>query len=360
MRHIALVKTSRPCALATALILAGTFWMSAQAMFGQEKPPQAEPAGPYILNLLWVTDNLERAEAFYHRLLGLESPDGDPRARLVWYAQVPFLDDMYGVKGNTRNFFLHVPGSDLALEPEQFSGAAGKRLDTHIQDPGAVQLIFTVSNIDQLATWLTEGGAKALSAGGKPLSVTDASGSARTILFQDFNGFFVKLVQRDAAPKDPAGPNGAPPSSFVNGVSIGVTIDDTEKTARFYHDVLGVDVRTDASFSADAKQLDAFGLTGAQYRESAVAFPEKTPPLHFFEFKGVARKPLHPLPPDPNSALIRIAVHDMDGVIARVKPAGGQIMNASGGATPNGKARWLIVTDPNGAHLQLVDRNALP
>ena len=78
-----------------------------------------------------------------------------------------FLDDMYGVKGKTRNFFLRVPGSDLNLEIEQFSGAKGKRLDTHVQDPGAVQFIFTVNNIDLLADWLTKDGAKALSAGGK-------------------------------------------------------------------------------------------------------------------------------------------------------------------------------------------------
>jgi len=341
--------------LVTALSIAGIFAAGVVRIYAQERAPQVEPAGPYILNLLPVTDNLDRAEVFYHRLLGLESPNGDPRARLAWYVQNPFLDDMYGVKGNSRNFFLSIPGSTLQLEIEQFSGVTAKRLDTHIQDPGAFQFVFTVNNIDQLTTWLTEGGAKVLSAGRKPVSAADGG---RAVLFQDFNGFFVKLVQRDATPQ--VSPRPMPAGPFITGVTVGLTVDDTEKTARFYHDVLGVDVKTDGSFSADAQQMDAFGLKGAQYRESTVAFPDKTPPLHFFEFKGVSRKPLDPLVADPNSALIRIAVHDMDAVIARVKAAGGQIMNASGGATVNGKARWLIVTDPNGAHLQLVDRNALP
>ena len=339
-------------ALIAALIAAGTWCLTAQA-------PAPSPAEPFILNLLPVTDDLPKAEEFYHRLLGLESPQGDPRARLVWYPQVPFLDDMYGVKGNTRNFFLRVPGSDLNLEIEQFSGAKGKRLDTHVQDPGAVQLIFTVNNIDLLTEWLTKGGARVLSAGGKPVSVSDELGAAREILFQDFNGFFVRLVQRDGPPAGP-GANGAPPSSFVTGVTIGVTVDDTGKTARFYHDVLGVDVKTAGSFIGDAKPMEVFGLKGAQYRENAVAFPEKTPQLHFLEFKGVERKPLHPLVADPNSVLIRTAVRDMDSVVARVKAAGGQIMNVSGGPFLNGRAKWLIVTDPNGAHLQLVDRNANP
>jgi len=346
----------KPIAATAALIAAGFFLMFAQA---PQRPAPAEPAGPYILNLLPVTGDLPRAEEFYHRLLGLESPNGDPRARLVWYPQAPFLDDMYGVKGNTRNFFLRVPGSELNLEIEQFSGATGKRLDTHLQDPGAMQLIFNTSNIDGLTDWLTKGGAKVLTAGGKPVSVTDDGIPARAIYFQDFNGFFVKLLQRDAPPAGP-GANGAPPNSFITGVTIGITANDTEKTARFYHDVLGVDVQTDAPFMNDPKQLEVFGLKGAQYRESAVLFPDKTPPLHFFEFKGVDRKPLHPLVADPDSVLIRIAVHDMDSVAARVKAAGGQIMNVSGGPFLNGRARWLIVTDPNGAHLQLVDRNAVP
>lgn len=342
-------------AAATALTAALTWLMFAQA---PPQAPQAGPAGPVILNLLPVMDDLDKAEEFYHRLLGLESNIGDPRARLAWYPQAPFLDDMYGVKGNTRNFFLRVPNSDLTLEMEQFSGATGKRLNTHVQDPGAVQLIFTVSNIDLLTGWLSKGGAKMLSAGGKPVSVMDEGGAARAVLIQDFNGFFVKLVQRDI-PKAPEA-IGAAPGPYVTGVTIGITIDDTEKTARFYHDVLGLDVKTAASFVADVKQMEAFGVKGAQYRESAVAFPEKTPQLHFFEFKGVERKPLHPLVADPNSALIRIAVRDIDSVVTRVKAAGGQIMNLGGGPVVNGRNKFLVVTDPNGVHLQLLERAAAP
>jgi predicted enzyme related to lactoylglutathione lyase len=342
----------KPIVAAVAIVVTGPFFASAQA---PRQGQQTEPPVPFIMNLLPVTDNLDRAEEFYHRLLGLESAIGDPRARLIWYPQNPFLDDMYGVKGNTRNFFLRVPGSDLNLEIEQFSAATGKKLDTHIQDPGAVQLIFNVNDIDLLTGWLTKGGAKALTAGGKPVGVLDELGNpSHAILFQDFNGFFVKLIQRDGSAKPLTGP--LPP--YIGGVTIGVTVDDTEKTARFYHEVLGLEV-TGFPFAVDEGQLEAFGLKGAQYRESKVAFPEKTPQLHFFEFKGVERKPLHPGVADPNSVLIRIAVRDMDAVVAQVKAAGGQIMNGSGGPTINGKNKWLIVTDPNGIHLQLVDRNSV-
>jgi len=330
--------------LIAALVLATTALTFAQGAL------PADAQLPMILNVLPVMGNLDRAEEFYHHLLGLESNIGDPRARLAWYPEAPFLEDMYAVKGNTRNFFLRAPGSELTFEMESFDGAKGKPLATHIQDPGAVQFIFGTRDIDQLTAWITKGGAKVHSVGGKPVAFVGEEGGARAIEFDDFNGFFVRLYQRDNLP-----PSQGAPTAFINGATIGTTIEDTEKTAKFYHDVLGVDVKL-GSFTSDAKLLESFGLKGAQVRESAVVFPEKTPPLHFFEFKGVERKNLRPATADPNSVLIRIAVRDLDGIFARVKAAGGQIMNASGGITVNGRAHWLVVKDPNGIHLQLIER----
>jgi len=336
--------------LALALLAA-----SSAPIFAQAAAP-AEPQLPMILNVLPVMPDLDRAEEFYHRLLGVESTQGDPRARLAWYPNAPFLQDMYAVKGNTRNFFLKAPNSELTFELESFDGTPAKRLDTHLQDPGAMQFIFGTRDINQLTTWITKGGAKVHTVGGKPVSFTDATGAAQintqAIEFDDFNGFFVRLVQRDD-PGKTAG-TGAP-TAFLNGAMLGATVEDSEKTAKFYHDVLGVDVKL-GTFSSDAKLLESFGLKGAQVRESVVSFPDKTPPLHFFEFKGVDRKPLHPATADPNSVLIRIAVHDLEGIMAKVKAAGGQIMNASGGITVNGRTHWLVVKDPNGIHLQLLER----
>ena len=177
--------------------------------------------------------------------------------------------------------------------------------------------------------------------------------TSQAIEFDDFNGFFVRLVQRDD-PSKTAG-TGAP-TAFITSAMLGATVEDSEKTAKFYHDVLGLDVKL-GTFSSDAKLLESYGLKNAQVRESTVVFSDpKAPPLHFFEFKGADRKPLRPAQADPNSTLIRIAVRDLDGIMAKVKAAGGQIMNASGGITVNGRTHWLVVKDPNGIHLQLLER----
>jgi predicted enzyme related to lactoylglutathione lyase len=341
------------------ILLAALVLITSLPAFSQAPPAEAQL--PMILNVLPVMGNLDRAEEFYHRLLGLESTQGDPRARLAWYPNAPFLQDMYAVKGNTRNFFLKAPNSELTFELESFDGTQAKRLDTHIQDPGAMQFIFATRDVNQLTAWITKGGAKVYSAGGKPVSygagvIATPNGPSRPISFQavefdDFNGFFVRLVQLG----DPAAGTGAP-AAFISSAALGATVEDTEKTAKFYHDILGLDVEL-GKFSSDAKLLESFGLKDAQVRESVVKFADpKAPPLWFFEFKGVDRKPLHPAQADPNSVLIRIAVHDLEGIMAKVKAAGGQIMNASGGITVNGRTHWLVVKDPNGIHLQLLER----
>jgi hypothetical protein len=201
-----------------------------------------------------------------------------------------------------------------------------------------------------LTAWVTKGGAKVHSVGGKPVAFTDAAGAARAIELDDFNGFFVRLVQREGAAK----PAGAP-TPFLDGATLGATVEDSEKTAKFWKDVLGLDTKL-GEFSSDPKLLDSFGLKNAQVRESVLVLPDKTPSLHFFEFKGVDRKPLRPNQADPNSVLVRIAVKDLDGIMAKVKAAGGQIMNGSGGITVNGRTHWLVVKDPNGLHMQLLER----
>jgi predicted enzyme related to lactoylglutathione lyase len=111
---------------------------------------------------------------------------------------------------------------------------------------------------------------------------------------------------------------------------------------------------------ADAKQMDVFGLKGAQYRESVVALSEKSPQLHFLEFKGVERKALRPEVADPNAVLVRFDIHDIAKFVTRVKAAGGEIINTSGAPSVNGKTLVLVAKDPNGVYSQFFERNILP
>ena len=64
--------------------------------------------------------------------------------------------------------------------------------------------------------------------------------------------------------------------------------------------------------------------------------------------------------PIPNSILVRFDIHDIAKLVARVKTAGGEIVNTSGGPSVNGKTLVLVAKDPNGVYSQFFERNVLP
>ena len=92
------------------------------------------------------------------------------RANLGWYPTVPFLEDMYGaVGGQLRNVAFQIPGSELRVEADEWQNARGKALNPRLQDSGASRLILSVRNLDKLAGYLKQGGAKVVTTGGAPV-----------------------------------------------------------------------------------------------------------------------------------------------------------------------------------------------
>jgi catechol 2,3-dioxygenase-like lactoylglutathione lyase family enzyme len=325
-----------------------------------EAPQQSDRAGggSQVLGLIGymiVPDALEKSVEFYSHLLGLQMPNGDPRARLKWYDVVPFLTEMYGVKDRARNFTLRIPGADIGVEPMQWSASKGKLLQPRPQDPGASQLVLTVNDIDELLMWLTKGGVKVVTAGGKPVAFSNSEGKGRAVVVQDFHGYFVRLVQPDPLPQS-GGANGATSPAYIMGANVAITVEDTERAARFYENALGVKVQRGDGFTADPNELAILGMKGpAQYRHSTVMFPGKSQ-LHLIEFKGVDRKPIHPQIVDPNAVVLRVAVRGMDALYTKIKEAQAQIVSVSGAPYLNGRTRWLMLRDPDNFYVQPVEQ----
>ena len=301
--------------------------------------------------------DLAKTIHFYHDLLGLEARGGDPRVHLEFYPTRPFLEEMYGgVGGQLRNITFQIPGTDLAIESLKWQNAKGKALHPRLQDSGASCLILTVRNLDKLVGYLKQGGAKVVTAGGAPVTLTGPAGMSRAIVFEDGNGFFVELVEPAAQPAPRGGGGGNAPRQFIYGADVTVTVADLDKSAQFLHDVFGVNVTTDASAHADANHLQLFGMKGAQYREADVAWPDKTPKLRLIQFSGIDQKTLAPLVADPDSNLIRMFVRDMDSTLSKVKAfPDAKIMNMSGGPIKQGAGSWLVVRLPGGStYLQII------
>jgi len=325
---------------------------------------QSAPAagGSQVLGLIGymiVPDALEKSYEFYSHLLGLQMPNGDPRARLKWYDVVPFLTEMYGVKERARNFTLRVPGADIGVEPMQWSASKGKLLQPRVQDPGASQLVLAVNDIDELLMWLTRGGVKVVTPGGKPVAFSNSQGKGRAVVVQDFHGYFVRLVQPDPLPPG-GGANGAGPPAYILGANVAVTVEDTARAARFYENALGVKVQLGDGFMSDPNELAILGIKGAaQYRDSVVMFPGKSQ-LHLIEFKGVDRKPIHPQIVDPNAVVLRVSVRGMDALYSKVKAEQTQIVSVSGAPYLNGRTRWLMLRDPDNFYVQPVEQPQAP
>jgi catechol 2,3-dioxygenase-like lactoylglutathione lyase family enzyme len=342
--------------LQIGLLLFNLLFGGVSKSFAQTAVP-AEVTG--LIGYMVVPDALEKSVEFYHNLLGLQQPGGDPRAKLRWYGVVPFLTDMYGVHGNARNFTLQVPGGEFGVEPMQWSESKGKPLHPRLQDPGASQLMLTVHDIDELLGFLTKGGVKVITTGGKPVPVTNKQGKARVVVVQDFHGYYVRLVQPDQLPPL-AGANGAGPPGYIIGGNVAITVQDTEKAAQFYRDVLGLKVQLGDGFSSDANELAALGMRGnVQYRDSVVMFPGKSQ-LHLLEFKNIDRTPIHPGIVDQNAVVLRLSVRGIDALYNKMKSAQVPIASVSGAPYQNGPTRWLMVRDPDNIYVQPMERPPAP
>jgi len=324
--------------------------------------PAQNAGGSQVLGLIGymiVPDALEKSVEFYHHLLGLQLPNGDPRIRLHWYDTVPFLTEMYGVKERARNMTLRIPGADIGVEPMQWSASKGKLLQPRLQDPGASQLVLSVRDIDELLMYLTKGGVKVITVGGKPVAFNNSQGKGKAVVVQDFHGYYVRLVEPDPLPPA-AGANGAGASAYITGANVAVSVEDTEKAARFYQDALGVKVQVGDGFTSDPNELAILGMKGAvQYRDSVVMFPGKSQ-LHLIEFKGIDRKPIHPGIVDPNAVVLRVSVRGMDALYSKIKAAQAQIVSISGAPYLNGRTRWLMLRDPDSFYVQPVEQPQAP
>ena len=350
-------------AFVTALSVVGLAIVTAAQGPGRG-PAQTQSPRPLVGETLPIGGDIAKTIHFYHDLLGLQCRSGDPRLRLGWYDTRPFLEDMYGVVGGQlRNVTFLVPGSpffvageEMQIEPIEFNRATGKPLNLRPQDSGASRMIFRVTDINRLAGYIKQGGAKVVTTGGAPVAVEGASGPSHAIVFDDGNGFMVELVQPDMLPMQLIGQAANPPRSFVYGLDTTITVADIEKSAQFFRDVLGLTVTVDPAFHADPKRLQVLGMKGGQYKEATVAWPDRTPQLNLVQFSGVEQKTLTPLVAEPNATMMRMFVSDLVPVLDKVKASpDAKIMNVSGGPSPQNNIPWLVVRLPGGAtYLQIV------
>jgi predicted enzyme related to lactoylglutathione lyase len=215
-----------------------------------------------------------------------------------------------------------------------------------------------VQDIDAMFSRIEKAGATVLTKGGRPIAVGPAK-TARAVIVADPDGHFIEIAQLAPTPQ-----KDRTPTSNVMSLRLRVTVSDAEKTARYYREALGIDLKLDAGFTKDASVMAMMGFPeGGEYRIAVGTLPGSPLVLEFIEFKGVGKtKTVVSRVQDPGSYRLQLNVSDIDATLADLKKAGSRVISSNGvpvrmtfGLDP---WRLAVVQDPNNLFLVIQQRIA--
>jgi catechol 2,3-dioxygenase-like lactoylglutathione lyase family enzyme len=303
-------------------------------------PPAAQSAGAAVVaigNFSHIVANLDRSISFYRDGLGLE-----PAALLrPFEPNVPIMRAGNVMGAQTRYTVLKVPGSTLNVELIEYKDIDRTPIGARFQDPGTGNLVVTVRDLDMALTRLKEAGAR----------VTTIGGKMRVVFLQDPDGFVIEVNQPNPVPR----PSADLPGNVL-GSAFEITIEDTEKTAAFYRDLLGFDVDAGTPFNGEKLMTDTAGTPGAKFRQSRLRVPGTAFSITAIEFKDIERKPHGTRLQDPGTAMLQLMVGDVDSLLKRLKAGGAAVVSVGGEAVTMGTLRLAVVRDPNNLFLELIQR----
>jgi catechol 2,3-dioxygenase-like lactoylglutathione lyase family enzyme len=151
-----------------------------------------------------------------------------------------------------------------------------------------------------------------------------------------------------------------PPRTVNGACHVGPTVSDLDKSARFYRDVIGLDLDPAPSRGADSS---LYGLPKARFRVMDARMPGVACGIELMEFESAGQRPVHRRLQDPGSAMLILLVRDIDAIFARIKAAGATVVTKGGAPMlvgPPKTARAVVVQDPDGDFIELAQLKPLP
>jgi len=309
----------------------------------------AAPAPPGVVrngNFSPIIGDLDRSLAFYEGLLKMQVPPARDGQRPFF--NNPGLHRMFGTTGsNERHTDARIPGTSMGIEMIEFHDSDRRAVRPRFQDPGAVTLVLLVRDVDAMLARLTAAGVKVTTPGGKPV----ATEGARSVLIEDPDGRPVELRQLSVPP-----PSNAPQGSEILGGRLTITVENLDRTAGVFRDVLGFQVGTPTAFAADRAFASLSGLRGAEVRRGLAQAPGTSQMFEFMEFKGVDRVPLTSRIKDPGSVRIQMMVRGIDEVTAGMVRAGAKVVSDNGQKATLPPNLWGAMTQgPDNLFLSLLE-----
>jgi catechol 2,3-dioxygenase-like lactoylglutathione lyase family enzyme len=165
-----------------------------------------------------------------------------------------------------------------------------------------------------------------------------------------------------AAPAAPAG------DVVVGSGNYSPIVQDLDKAIEFYGGLLGIPVPPvqppgPRLYRNDPPLLTMFGMPNAQLRFVAPRIPGTAMGVEMVELKDIDRKPVRPRPQDPGGTTLILLVRDINAAFAPLKRAGVPIVTPGGEPIafgPDNRLRGVIVSDPDGHYVELLQPNPLP
>jgi catechol 2,3-dioxygenase-like lactoylglutathione lyase family enzyme len=296
--------------------------------------PDAVAAKAYFY--VHSVDDMDRSLAFYRDAVGLKPTfvlSAFPSDKRTQNAQINALTNTPGA--SFRPVYFALPGNDYGFELLEFTGIERKPVRPRLEDPGATFLILRVRNLDLALKKLTTAGATLVNAGNAP------SKDVRSAFLRDPDGFYLLLEQPRRVPA-------SAPKGDIVGASVGMTVSDTEKTLRFYRDLLGL-VSGKPARSADSDQNlgRLTGVTAAKIVVSSLKIPNTSFEPELWEFQGVERHAIHPRMQDPGTSQFTLQFKDPSFARAFLKTAAVEFLSAGVVYDPNGVLILVRGEPPN-------------
>jgi len=138
-------------------------------------------------------------------------------------------------------------------------------------------------------------------------------------------------------------------------------VEDLDTTLAFYREVFSLNGTPNDFPNPAVPQLT--NAPGVTLRLSMMRLPGAML-FELTHFKGLERKPAQAAYTDPGAASIVLYVRDLDAAVANAKKANAPIVTTGGApveiTTAKGKARSILLRDPDGFFVQVVQETAAP
>lgn len=159
----------------------------------------------------------------------------------------------------------------------------------------------------------------------------------------------------------------APSAPTTGACHVSPIVENLDTAAHFYHDLLGLNLVPapppgPLPWDTNPGHLQLHGMPQAKLRFIGARMPGVFCGVELVEFAAIDRRPVHRRLQDPGAVILILLVRDLEPLFARLKEAGVPVVTTGGAPMVVGEAktRVVIVKDPDGHFVELVQADPLP